>query len=657
MNRWNVSDIFFLSVHGLRRDVTLKPDEVNIITGASGTGKSTLIKAIDYCLGSSKCELPAHVRRRCVAVGVKWTSASGEFIVGRVVPPVGPGTSTRMYVVAGWNLALPRSLEEFQGATNLDAAKAFLEKTFGIGDRPGEPDAQGRVRGRATVRHVTPYMFVTKEVIYSETILLHGLEQPDEAPGIIETLPYFLRASDDATAIDERQLRGLQKKLERELAARSEAAAAGSALKDRAIALLGEANRAGFAAPPDASAGEAVLLTALRSAASENLGTAAYPSEGELAALHEERRDILMRLANARRRWQAARTAIQDVAGFAQAVSSQREKLQLAEHLRIDTSPSQCPLCDAKSETGARAAASLRVALDKIRNESAAVERVRPKLSEHDRTVTEEIDALNQRLRAVDVSIRSWLNQTEETKRLSDSAQLRAHLQGRISYFLETAVPDQTRDTSDLDVLRSQIAELEGRLDREARNIRLRHAENKISRFATACFTQLPTIEPCIGAELEFSAKKPEVVVIERDTDAVLRMPDVGSDQNYLAIHIALSFALQRFFAESQSPVPGFLVLDQVSRPYYPTNSESDEAEIEGEEDEDTVAMRRHVDFLFAETARQSGLQVLLIEHAYFRDDPRYVAATRERWTKASGKALIPLEWPTRPDGVATQLF
>jgi len=61
-------------------------------------------------------------------------------------------------------------------------------------------------------------------------------------------------------------------------------------------------------------------------------------------------------------------------------------------------------------------------------------------------------------------------------------------------------------------------------------------------------------------------------------------------------------------------------------------------------------AMRRHIDFLFTETKRRTGLQVLLIEHAYFADDPRYVAATQERWTRASGRALIPLDWPTRAD-------
>jgi hypothetical protein len=39
-----------------------------------------------------------------------------------------------------------------------------------------------------------------------------------------------------------------------------------------------------------------------------------------------------------------------------------------------------------------------------------------------------------------------------------------------------------------------------------------------------------------------------------------------------------------------------------------------------------------------------------VIEHAYFADDPRYVGYTRERWTRASERALIPQDWPVRPD-------
>jgi energy-coupling factor transporter ATP-binding protein EcfA2 len=54
MIRWNIARIFFLGASGRRREITLEPGAMNIITGASGTGKSTLIKAIDYCLGSSR---------------------------------------------------------------------------------------------------------------------------------------------------------------------------------------------------------------------------------------------------------------------------------------------------------------------------------------------------------------------------------------------------------------------------------------------------------------------------------------------------------------------------------------------------------------------------------------------------------------------------
>ena len=129
-------------------------------------------------------------------------------------------------------------------------------------------------------------------------------------------------------------------------------------------------------------------------------------------------------------------------------------------------------------------------------------------------------------------------------------------------------------------------------------------------------------------------------------------MADIGSDQNYLAIHIALSFALQRYFGEMNAPVPGVLILDQISRPYFPANRGlREEKTIDGiTEDADVQAMRQHIDFLFKETAKRFGLQVLLIEHAYFADDPRYVAATRHRWTRNSGEALIPLNWITRDD-------
>lgn len=651
MMRWNISKIFFLGVAGQRRDVSLEPGVVNIITGASGTGKSTLIKAVDYCLGSSKCELPAHVRRRSVAVGVKWTSGDAEIVVGRIIPPVGQATSTRMFTSSGLDLPLPKTVCDFEGATTVDAAKAFLERAFGIGDLPGEPDAFGNTRGRATIRHVTPYMFLTKEVICSETVLFHNLEKPDKARDIIASMPYFLRVTDEASAIYERRLRQLQRVLEKEEMRERSHVKTDSILKNRATSLLMEAQRIGLVPDLPADLSEDALLAQLRIVATTELNAKAYPNEGEFGALNARRRQILNSLVVSRRRLNATQSAIQDASGFESAVTRQREKLMLAEHFQLDKIAEICPVCDAPTERGRETARALKATLLKVNAESAAVARVKPKLIEYDRVIEVEIESLNTELRRVDDQIRSWLGQSEEVKRLANLAQLQAHLLGRISFLLDTLTDEPRQPVRDLNVLRSEIADLEMRVDRDAKEIKLRRAEAKISQFASEAFSSLPTVAPCIGSEIDFSARQPQVTVIESGSGAILRIADVGSDQNYLAMHIALSFALQHYFEVSKSPVPALLVLDQISRPYFPTSGEDEEAEIMGsEEDEDVQAMRKHIDFLFAETARRSGLQVLLIEHAYFADDPRYVSATRERWTRASGRALIPLDWPVRDD-------
>ncbi|WP_348270036.1 DUF3732 domain-containing protein [Edaphobacter paludis] len=655
--RWNIETIFFLGVAGDRRDIVFEPNTVNIITGASGTGKSTLIKAIDYCLGSKRCELPAHVRRRCVAVGVKWIRGEQELIVGRVVPSVGQDTSTHMFCTTGRGLRLPSRIEEFEGPATVSAAKRFLESAFGIDDLDGLPNETGESKGRATVRHVTPYLFVSKEVIYSETVLLHGLDDADKARDIVSAIPYFLGAADQATAIGLQQLRALERSLEREEARARAHARAESSAKQRAIALLAEAHRLGLGGPVNVSTSEADLIADLRRRADLGLPDPQLRSDDELSVLTGRRRDVFERLTNLRRESKAAKLAVRDSSGARTAIARQKEKLELAEHLKLNVVSDSCPLCSSPTEKGREAAATLQATLNIVRAESAAIERVRPGFLEHDRVLDANMADLNSELRTVDSQISGFIQANESARTLATAAQAQSHLLGRVSFFLETLDADLGNSgTMDLSSLRDSIDALRDRVGKDERDTKIRIAEAQISGFASTAFGELPTVAPCVGSELFFNSRKPDISVIEESSKAVLKMTDVGSDQNYLAIHIALAFGLQRHFEIAKAPVPGVLVFDQISRPYFPAKSENeerDEAEIIGRnEDDDVVAMRKHIKFLFDETERRPGLQVLLIEHAYFADDPRYVAATRQRWTRRSGNALIPLGWPVRPDAI-----
>src|SRR5437588_6399259 len=67
-----------------RRVVRFQPGTVNVITGASQTGKSAIVPIIDYCLGSGKCSIPAGViRKNAEWFGVVADTAKGQLLLAR----------------------------------------------------------------------------------------------------------------------------------------------------------------------------------------------------------------------------------------------------------------------------------------------------------------------------------------------------------------------------------------------------------------------------------------------------------------------------------------------------------------------------------------------------------------------------------------------
>ncbi|WP_048439163.1 DUF3732 domain-containing protein [Caenimonas sp. SL110] len=675
MKRWNIASVFFIGEEDSFRIIELDADRVNIITGASGTGKSAVIKALDFCLGSSKCQLPVYVRRRCVAVGVKWVMGDDEMISCRQVPLVGKAPNSYMYVTTGRNLKTPRSVEEFEGRGLVAVSKARLGEAFGIDSSPVADSEQTErdSTDRPSIRQFTPYMFVTKEVIDSETVLLHGLDDNRKAPPIVSTMPYFLGVVSGSTAAAERRLRQARRALEIDSAREEARVAKDSVLKQRSRVLLGEAQQLGLVESAPEEADEALLISLVRNAASPAARPLQYPGADQLDILQERRQVALRELNQTKRKLRALAVTEQESLDYETAVSSQHEKLRIAEHLHLLEVPTKCPVCESETTAGAETALAMRHSLETIRTETSAIGRLRPQLGEAAAQMNTRVEELSGLLRQLDAAVASALNRIAEARQFADLAQLQSFFRGKATFFLETVDDQLLKPAKDLTKQRDEIADLEAQVDADNRRIRMRRAESAVSQYASEVFSKLPKVEPCVDAELVFSAREPSISVIEDGPDgAVLSMADLGSDQNWLAVHVALAFGLQRHFEKERRPVPGVIVLDQLSRPYFPNQSrDSDEIEDEADggvaeidsaedesrpdeisisEDEDYVAMRQHIDFLFKEVEGRSGLQVLLLEHAYFPSDPRYVAATKERWTKASGKGLIPRNWKRRSE-------
>ena len=82
-------------------------DAVNIISGASKTGKSAIIPIVDYCLGSDKCTIPVNtIRDSCEWFGVLVQTINGQKLYARREPGE-QKTTGDMYVLEGVEIAIP----------------------------------------------------------------------------------------------------------------------------------------------------------------------------------------------------------------------------------------------------------------------------------------------------------------------------------------------------------------------------------------------------------------------------------------------------------------------------------------------------------------------------------------------------------------------
>ena len=97
-----ILDIVLYSHAGQRRVLSFETGKLNVVTGASRTGKSALIPIIDYCLGSGECNVPEGVIRGTVAwYGLRVVAGSEQHFVARRAPAPDRATTNAAFYLVG----------------------------------------------------------------------------------------------------------------------------------------------------------------------------------------------------------------------------------------------------------------------------------------------------------------------------------------------------------------------------------------------------------------------------------------------------------------------------------------------------------------------------------------------------------------------------
>ena len=103
-----IAKLILYSRQGEIRELAFRTGALNILTGASKTGKSAIIDIIDYVTGRSECNVADGVIRKYVGwYALLFQLNDGHMFVARRNPEVGERTSGDVYMDRGSSLATP----------------------------------------------------------------------------------------------------------------------------------------------------------------------------------------------------------------------------------------------------------------------------------------------------------------------------------------------------------------------------------------------------------------------------------------------------------------------------------------------------------------------------------------------------------------------
>lgn len=620
--------------------------KVNVISGASRTGKSAVIPIIDYCLGAGTCSIPVKtIRKYCEWFGVVVVTAQGDKLLARREPGAQRSTDD-MYLLEGERITdIPRRIAK---NINADAVKRLLDELAGLSklDFSGGDESTG-FDGRPSFRDLAAFTFQPQNVVANPDVLFFKANTYEHREKLRKIFPYVLGAVTPALMAKQFELGRTRQQLrrkERELRDAQEVSARWLAdLK----AKFSEAQELGLAAKPEQELSRGQMIERLEEVVARTDLTLSVSSSTisdalrELSDLEVEEREVSRELTTLRHRLGEMNRMRVGVDQYQGALAMQRGRLQLSSWLVSHTDDvADCPMCGSHTDSAKRKLAVLSDRLQEVEAEAGVDKELPAAFDRELQRVTAEVGQSTERLRSVQIRKRALSGRSDEARQRQFAAQRAERFVGN----LESALDLHRRLGSDSELveevvrLRELVQRLEAELREQDVEARKRRALHAISNNAGRLLPHLDVESPNDPISLEINDLTIKVRGPERDD----YLSEIGSGSNWLSYHLAVLLALHQFFlSQRRGPVPAFLVLDQPSQVYFPKRivARSEDEEVEEVEepqlrDEDVDAVRQAFEVMGRVALdAKGGLQLIVLDHA-----------SRDVWGDIDGVVGLP-EW------------
>jgi hypothetical protein len=639
-----IRSISIYSHDGQRRDVNFRLGALNIVTGASKTGKSALLDIVDYCWGRAECTVAEGEIRKSVSWFALHLDLNGEgLLLARRNPGPAGRASDDVFFQRGIEV-LPQDASGFQKNITGDGLKTQLSVILGISENLHVPkEGSTRLPLEASSRHAILFSIQGQDEIANRRLLFHRQGEQFFPAAIRDALPYFLGAVDEKhflTLTRYNQARAQLRKLEREYA---DVSAMTRDASSSANALLQEARRVRLLAPEAIAADAAGAMELLRQASVPrpvDMSSVDDPS-ADLNELEGRRRRLTGQLRELREEIADVERLNREASEFETEAKEQEARLASIGLIKTpDDRADICPLCDSHLAVAVPTVTQIRNSLSGIETQLASVRRDSPRLQvrlsslELRRTETEE------QLRSAGKDLTTRIADNERLRIQQNDFTEQARVSGRITYYLENvkAAESDSRLPQMIERLRAEIAELEQALDDDTLQGRLDTALSLVNRDLTIYAGDLGLEHGNNPLRLDMK----NLTVVADTVDGPLALSQMGSGENWVGYHVAAHMSLHKLFRLRKRPVPAFLMFDQPSQAHYPPERDEN-GKVDGLADEDQAAVQRLFKLLSdCSTQSHAGMQIIVADHVelleqWFRD------AIVERWR--DGIKLVPQTW------------
>jgi hypothetical protein len=602
------------------RRVSFAPGKVNVISGASKTGKSAIIPIIDYCLGSGKCAIPTGtIRNACSWFGLIVDTDEGQKLIARAEPG-NKQQSEQMLLIESETIEVPERITD--RTSNAAQVKALLNRLSGTSNLPFDPESASGFGARPSIRDFMAFVFQPQNVVANPDVLFFKADTNEHREKLKSIFPYVLGAVTPQTLIDRWELDSLRKTLRRKERELLNIRAVSGRWQSEARSWLDRARELGLVLKDRVIPANdwPQLIDALRTISVSDF-TAARPDATQIDAalaetlrLIEVERGMAAELFAIRSRLAELKALKEGTTTFNAALRIQKERLSLSTWLKSLTVGDQgatvpVPVINPGVELDMLCAALARIEEEAARHPSSTetIDRELNRLTGALRDKTEELNALRLRIKG-----RPGVD--KQPPKQYSIPDIERYL-GRLEQALTTydTIGSDNELATEVQRLREQVEALELRISERNIQARIDRALKQIHAMAATIIPNLDAEFPTHPIELSIRDLSIQIIGPER-TDWLW---EIGSGANWLTYHIAVSAALQRFFMQTNThPVPHLLVYDQPSQVYFPRRLTGDQPEPEWK-DQDVNAVRKVFTTLAKEVGASKGrLQVIVLDHA-----------------------------------------